>query len=75
VWVQRLAARCPNGEVQRVGRRVAACGERWRRPCGPGSGTWGGARGSGDRALTRRCSDGKGRWVAARGDRRGGGAP
>jgi hypothetical protein len=25
VWVQRLAARCPNGEVQRVGRRVAKC--------------------------------------------------
>jgi hypothetical protein len=44
---------------------VAVQGERWRRPWGPGSGAWGGARGSGDRALAQQCSDGKGRWVAA----------
>jgi hypothetical protein len=52
---------------------VAVRGERWRHPWGPGSGAWGGARGSGDWALARRCSDDEGRWVAARGDQRGGG--
>jgi hypothetical protein len=64
---------CSDGE----GRRVAARGDRrgggWRRPWGPGSVMWGGARGSGDRGLVRRCSDGEGRRVATRGDRRGGG--
>jgi hypothetical protein len=46
---------------------VAVHGERWRHPWGPGSGAWGGARGSGNQALTWRCSDGEGRQVAARG--------
>jgi hypothetical protein len=58
---------------------VAARGDQrgggWRRPWGPGSALWGGARGSGDRGLARRCSDGEGgAWgsegwrVAAQGD-------
>jgi hypothetical protein len=54
---------------------VAARGERWRHPWGPGSGAWGGAKGTGDRALAWRCSNGEGWRVVAHGDRRGGGAP
>jgi hypothetical protein len=51
---------------------VASCGKRWRRTWGLGSGAWGGARGSGDRALARWCSDGEGGCMGIEGVMSGG---
>jgi hypothetical protein len=51
---------------------VATRGERWQRPWGPGSGPWGGARGSGYWTLARWCSDSEGRRVGIGGVASGG---